>query len=414
MELFEVFNSYTFIIEASVIIVISYFFNIISDKTNIPSVLMLLGLGFLIQFELYFLEIKNVNFMPILEILGIIGLIMIVLEAAMDLELSRKKWPIIWRSFWVAFLGTFINTALLAGIFYYFKDIPVFSSILYAVPLAIMSSAIVIPSVKKLNNDKREFLIYESTFSDIIGIMFFYFILESIDIESPSMLTLSITGNIFLTIVIAVVSSYLLILIFQNIKTQVKLFLLISVLFILFSIGKLLHLSSLLIILVFGLFLENTHLVFRGFMRRFLHRDVFSDIYRNFKLITLETSFIIRTFFFVIFGVTISVPAIFNLEVVLISLAFLVIIFGSRYLLLWIFTRTHLRPELFIAPRGLISILLFYAIPQGYQSSNIEQGILFFIIIVSGIVMSISLVRYEKRTKQKIKNAIDNVIEDNF
>ncbi|MFV0267993.1 MAG: hypothetical protein ACK5HT_12755 [Draconibacterium sp.] len=42
-------------------------------------------------------------------------------------------------------------------------------ALVYALPLSIMSSAIIIPSVANLSNYKREFMIYESTFSSLIA-----------------------------------------------------------------------------------------------------------------------------------------------------------------------------------------------------------------------------------------------------
>lgn len=59
--------------------------------------------------------------------------------------------------------------------------------------------------------------------------------------------------NIVLTIVLSLVASYAIILIFQQIKSQSNLFLLIAVPLLLYAIGKQLHLSLLLIILIFGL-----------------------------------------------------------------------------------------------------------------------------------------------------------------
>ena len=41
---FTEFNSYIFIIAASLLIIISFFFNVISKKTNIPSVLLLISI----------------------------------------------------------------------------------------------------------------------------------------------------------------------------------------------------------------------------------------------------------------------------------------------------------------------------------------------------------------------------------
>ena len=87
----DVFNSYNLIIEASVILILSFLFNGISKRTNIPSVLLLILLGFILQFILKTFTSEEVDFFPALEVLGIIGLIMIVLEAALELELKKEK-----------------------------------------------------------------------------------------------------------------------------------------------------------------------------------------------------------------------------------------------------------------------------------------------------------------------------------
>ena len=55
---------------------------------------------------------------------------------------------------------------------------------------------------------------------------------------------------------------YLIVVIFQNIRSQVKLFLLIAVLLLLYALGKQMHLSSLIIILIFGLLIANRDISF--------------------------------------------------------------------------------------------------------------------------------------------------------
>ena len=65
-----------------------------------------------------------------LKVLGIIGLIMIVLEAAIDLELSKKKWPIIWKSFLVALLSLVICAFAISFIInQFFREDPIISCI---------------------------------------------------------------------------------------------------------------------------------------------------------------------------------------------------------------------------------------------------------------------------------------------
>jgi len=387
------FNSYGFIIGASLVVVLSYFFNIVAKKTNIPSVLMLLLLGILVSAGLNILGYQRINLQPALEVLGIAGLILIVLEAALDLELTRDKWPIIWKAFTLAILSLGISAVSIAAIMSVYLDFSLHKALLYAIPLSIMSSAIIIPSVVNLQADKREFMIYESTFSDILGIMAFYFIIESFQHNESTSLTLSILSNVLITLVTSVVISIVLILIFQKIRTQVKLFLFLSVLFVLYSVGKLLHLSSLLIILIFGLMLENREQIFRRFLKRYIDETVLGQIIANFKLITVESSFIVRTFFFVIFGMSLTLASLLKWKVLLVSIMIVMLLYAIRYLFLWLIIRKDFFGLLFLIPRGLISILLFYAIPLEYKSPVFDPGILLFTILFTSIAMSVSLIR---------------------
>ncbi len=179
----DLFNPYLGVIAICVIVIFSYNFNIISRHTNIPSVLLLIGLGILIKQGLTALQIEvGENLVHLLEMVGIVGLIMIVLEAALELELTREKISLILKSFFIAFLGLFLTSFLTAYIIYSFIVSDLYIAMLYAVPLSILSSAIIIPSVAGLMKSKKEFLVYESAFSDILGIMFFYFLIGHADI----------------------------------------------------------------------------------------------------------------------------------------------------------------------------------------------------------------------------------------
>ena len=107
-------NPYLLVIVLSSLIVLSYIYNVISNRFNIPSVVLLIATGMALRFELAYVNspFQSANWTAILNILGIVGLIMIVLEAALDLELTKEKWPIIWKSFVVALLGLFATTTV--------------------------------------------------------------------------------------------------------------------------------------------------------------------------------------------------------------------------------------------------------------------------------------------------------------
>ncbi len=396
----EQFDAYTLIIAASVIVMISLFFVAFAKRTNIPSVLMLIGLGVGLQYLLKYFGVPMPNFFSVLEVLGILGLIMIVLEAALDLKLRYDKIGTIISSFVIASLGLGVSF-LAAGLILHFMipEMTWAQALLYATPLSILSSAIIIPSVENLNEKKREFEIYESTFSDIIGIMLFYFLIgyfENKQAEAAGLETGNPLGsffiNIILTLIIAFVASYIILIVFQKIRARAKLFVLISVLVLLYSIAKKFHLSPLIIILIFGLAVSNSTLFFRGPFKRRLDPEKFNQLEHGLHDLTAETAFIVRTFFFVIFGASILISSLFSLEVLKVSLALIASIFIIRYALLRIFIGKDISPQVWIAPRGLITVLLFYAIPVSFKTDLFDPGILLFIIIATGLFMTLGLI----------------------
>ena len=406
---------YYVVIAASAIIILSYFFNVISQKTNIPSVILLIATGIGMHYGLdYFgfgaINNEIINNGVILPILGQVGLILIVLEAALDLELSKEKWPVIWKSFVVALVALLASTAIVAAvleffIFYNNWDL----AIVCAIPISIMSSAIIIPSVANLMENRKEFMIYESTFSDILGIMLFYPFLDSVvnpEFEGAG----AEFGKIFLTLIVSILISYGLIWLFQRIKSQVKLFLLIALLCLLYVVGKIYGLSTLLLILIFGLMLNNSELFFQGKLSRFINHDKLNKFLHDFHVLSLESAFVLRTFFFVIFGITISLNSLLSLEVALISLCVVLGLYLVRWVFLKIFVNKEASALLLIAPRGLITVLLFFAVvsdktlglgsmlnaddpANGAKPLEIMNGVILYAIIITSVLMTYTLIK---------------------
>ncbi len=397
-------GTYELIIAASAVIIISFIFGEVAKKTSIPSVLMLIILGVLVNIGLKD-KLKGFDFNSILPILGTVGLIMIVLEAALELELKREKLLPIAKSMLIALIGLLASTWVAAYILQQFVPGMVWeSALLYATTLSILSSAIIIPSVGALRSDKKEFHIYESTFSDIMGIMLFYFLAGQLKAEEGAS-----TGEFFattaFTIVISLIISYLIVLIFQNIKSHVKLFLLIAVLLLFYSLGKQQHLSSLLMILIFGLLIANMKLFFFGPLKKYLNYKEAHHIYEGLHVITMETAFVIRTFFFVIFGITIVLSSLANMNVALMSGLIVLSIYVIRYIILRIFIGQDILPQLFIAPRGLITILLFYDIPVEAQIEGFEPGILLYTIIGTSLIMTAAMIYDKRRSGKAVQTA---------
>jgi len=385
-------SAYYLVIGAAVIIIFSYLFNIVAQKTNIPSVILLIISGFAAKSILGIEFNEDEWFLP-LEVLGIVGLIFIVLEAALDLELKKENMRLIWQSSLVAGLSLFFNTFFLAyGIKYFIGNLDMLTAVIYAIPLSITSSAIVIPSVSGLTKDKREFLIYESTISDILGIMFFYLLVENLDTNGVTMVGVSVVSNVLGTLLLSVSLSYAMIIAFQKIKSEVKLFLFFAVLILFYAIGKLFHLSSLLMILVFGMVLENRALFFSGFLKKFLDEENVKKVLVDFKLLTRESSFVVRTFFFFILGMSITLAGVFVPYILFLTAYFIIGLFAFRWLIFKLIFKKNYFPQFLIAPRGLISILLFFAIPKEFRINDFELGILLLSIVVTSLFMAWALV----------------------
>jgi cell volume regulation protein A len=402
-------DTYSLIIGISGIVIISFFFNIFAKKTNIPSVLMLIALGVIIKeftSDSATFNIEKFAKLSTLEIVGNIGLVMIVLEAALDLKLEKAKMTLILNSFLVALIALIVSSAGIATIIHFM--IPgadsFVSCLVYAVPLSIMSSAIIIPSVGGLTGVKKEFMVYESTFSDILGIMVFYFLIGSEHSNGAAEIVTDIGINIIVTIIASIILAYLMVFIFQRLTSQVKLFLVISLLMFVFALGKKMHLSSLLIILAFGLVLNNSEIFFKGRLSKYFNKEKTKPIMHDFHILTLESAFVIRTFFFVLFGMFITLKSIIDLNVALVSVAIIGTLYLVRYLTLKLIVRKDIIPQLYIAPRGLITILLFFVIGAhpNFVIEGFDAGVLLFVILISSIIMTIALIRFRGEKVSKV------------
>ncbi|OJW82762.1 MAG: hypothetical protein BGO69_07190 [Bacteroidetes bacterium 46-16] len=386
--------SHTIIILLSCVVILSYLFNLISRKTNIPSVLLLIATGVGIQYSTRYYGLDQLDVSKLVNILGAVGLIMIILEAALDLDVHKGKYKLIGNSFFSA-LFVFIISALTIGfLIMKWLDEPFSKAFLYAVPLSIISSAIVIPSTASLPEFKKEFIIYESSFSDIIGILVFnYMIMQNLFSLNTAF---AFAGNVVLAVLISLVSSLLMLYILSKTEVNIKFFLVFAILSVVYASGELIHLPSLLIVLVFGLVLNNSPRVIKGRMLRLIPTDNLEGILDVMKSITAETSFLIRTFFFILFGYTIQLPVLILPSVWEIGTCIVLILLLVRFLYLRIILRANLFPELFLMPRGLVTILLFYSIPAEKSMSSFSEGILFFVVVITSLLMIIGLLFFNK------------------
>ncbi len=387
-------HTYTIIILLSSIVIISYVYNIISRKTNVPSVLLLIATGLGIKYLSRYYGYVEQDVQALVKILGAVGIIMIVLEAALDLKVTRKKLKLINDSFLSALFIFLISAFGIGILIQQWLNVSFEYAFLYAVPLSIISSAIVIPSTSHLPEAKKEFIIYESSFSDIIGILVFnYMVMKNVmSITSAA----RFVGNVGLAIITSLLASLMLIYILTKIKVNLKFFLLFAVLTFVYAAGELIHLPSLMIVLVFGLILNNSEVAFVGRLQKVIANVDMDGIVEQMKSITAETSFLIRTFFFILFGYSIKLSLLLNPIVWQVGSIIVLILLVARFFYLRLILKANLFPEILLLPRGLVTILLFYSIPAEKSLQGFDIGVLFFVVVVTSILMMIGLIFFKK------------------
>ena len=283
------------------------------------------------------------------------------------------------------------------------------AAVIYATPLSIISSAVAIPSSAGLRNQEKEFVVYESTFSDILGIMVFNYAIRQfetnqslVSAESLVALGLQILGVIMISLLITFCLFYLL----QKIEHHVKFFLILALLILVYALGKIFHLPALVTIFIFGLFLSNVKALLPGFMKQRLDLEATEKGLHEFHILTAESTFLVKTFFFLFFGFSIDITAFSSIDPFLYGLMIFGIMLGLRYAY-FIATSFKINPSplVFITPRGLISILLFLQIAEVNFLKDvktlIDERVLLVVILVSMLVM----------TRGTMKKTIDH--EDN-
>lgn len=387
-------TTYTVLIILSGLVIFSYLFDLVASKTKLPSVLLLLLLGIGLRLLVDNLHFKTFDFLKILPPLGTVGLILIVFEGSLDLRYDKHKNGIIKGAFFAALIILVLTVVAITFIIYQIVGGNLYRCFVNAIPFGVISSAIAIPSVAGLAKKTREFVIYESSFSDILGIILFNFAIYNTHISLGSFAGLAM--NTALILIFSAIACVLLLYLLGRIKHHVKFFLIISILILVYAVGQSYHLASLVLVLAFGLFLNNADTIrYAWFRSIFIYKNLHHDLAQLHQL-SAESAFILRTFFFVIFGFTMNVYALDDQIIIANGLIILACIYAIRFAYLYCFKGDHITPEGFISPRGLISILLYYNLPQHMKLQEIGTPFLFMVVLGTSIIMSLGMITAKK------------------
>lgn len=387
------------IITICLLLLLAYIFDISSPLTKIPSVILLLLLGWIVQQITDFFQLQIPDLNPLLPIFGTIGLILIVLEGSLELELNKSKLSVIKKSSLNALLPMFVLAFLFAFAFQYFTQVSYKIALVNSIPFCVISSAIAIPSVRSLTPFHKEFIIYESSLSDIFGVLFFNFILlnEVVNTQSFGNFVFQLFLIIFISFFAVLGLSFLL----SRIKHHITYTPIILIVILIYAISKIYHLPGLIFILVFGLFLGNLDELKRFKWIEKLRPEKLDKEVKKFKEITIEATFLIRALFFLLFGFLMDAKEILNPETIPLAASIVLSIVLVRWLALKT-SKLSASPLLFIAPRGLITILLFLAILPEQAIPIVNKSLIIQTIVLSVLIMMFGLMTNKKPDTKSI------------
>jgi NhaP-type Na+/H+ or K+/H+ antiporter len=384
------------------LIIFSYLFDAFARKTKFPAVILLMFTGIVVRAITSAYGYDDLGFLDnLIPVLGTIGLILIVLEGALELEISKEKSVLILKGFFAALIILVLNIAALQWVFVQLFQMDTQLATLSAIPLAIISSAVAIPSAASLLYHDREFVVYESTFSDILGIMIFNYALRQFEAQQDligATPLVSLFLQILGVVVISLAITYVLYRLIRQIHHHVKFFLILALLILVYAFGKLFHLPALVTIFIFGIFLSNVKSLLPNFLKTYLDLDQTENELHEFHILTAESTFIVRTFFFLFFGFSIQLTDFNSLQPLLYGVLIIIIMMLLRYLYFTV-TTFKVKPSslVYMSPRGLISILLFIQLKEvsfiDLTNSPIDQRVLLIVILSSMLIMLIGTLK---------------------
>ena len=393
--------SASIIITVCALMLLAYLFDVTSSKTRIPSVILLLALGWAVKQVTILLNIPIPNLESTLPLIGTIGLILIVLDGSLELELKKENQPIILKSAIVALIPMLLLSFGIAQLIYYFDSAISFKdSLANAIPISVISSAVAISSAKNLGASQKEFITYESSLSDVFGVIFFNFITLHAVIDGAAF------GSFVLELLIIVLISFaatvLLAYLLSKIKHKVKFAPIIILIIMIYYITKVYHLPALIFILLFGVIVGNLEELKRFKFVEKLQPEILNKEIEKFKELTTEFTFMTRTLFFILFGFLIKTNELLNEKTVIWAAGITLSIFIIRGIMLKI-VKLDLDPLLFISPRGLITILLFLSIPGKQISIFVNNSLVIQIVILTALFLMFGLM-FSRNKKEALKS----------
>jgi NhaP-type Na+/H+ or K+/H+ antiporter len=197
-------------------------------------------------------------------------------------------------------------------------------------------------------------------------------------------------GGGALSIVAAALAAIGLYVLINRIEGHVRFLPLLAGLVLMYAIGKSLHLSPLILVLVCGLLLNNPHLIERTQWLRAAHTPGYDDTLREFKGLVAELTFATKSFFFLLLGYWTDVHHMADPRAWALAVGIVAAIYASRLALLRLLRHPAARVLVWVAPRGLITVLLFITAAETKQLGAFPFGTVMLVVLATASLTALA------------------------
>ena len=169
----------------------------------------------------------------------------------------------------------------------------------------------------------------------------------------------------------------------NRLEGHVRFLPLIAGIVFLYGAGKALHLSPLVLVLGCGLLLNNPHLGRWSPRLSAVRGEDYDQTLKEFKGLVAELTFAAKSFFFLLLGYWTDLDTMRTMHAWVIAIAVFGVVYVSRFAILRLLRQPYARALTWIAPRGLITVLLFLAARDAGKATDFPLGAVMLTVLAT-------------------------------
>ena len=393
-----------------------YIANIFSEKTKIPESLFMIIIGLLIG--PIFGLINPADFRGAAGIFATLAIVIILIDSGLEFDISA-----LFKKMFDAALFTILVNVLITLSVGFFVHYVFGWNLLHGFLLGIVSSGTTTVMVQVLldglniNRETKHLLVLESILNDTTLILIAVSLISIIKQGSVSILdslfimiqSLLVEFSIGLLFAIIFFSIW-----FKTVKQipphkKRNYVFILGLIFVLYGVTEFFGGSGVMAALFFSLLLGNIHLIMKTLnLKEKYYRKEHIQSLRSIKLIQLDFSFFIRTFFFVFLGMITDLSLV-TLPLLYLMVAILVIMITTRYISVRLisFIEHKYRKHAFListmVPRGFVATLLaFLPYNEGIIIPAFTEIVL-LLIFATSLVSIFGTIIFRTKDEEKLE-----------